>query len=144
MTSRPAPQDDRRPATATIRPGGPLDLTLRIAGGLVAVWGSIVATLLEAFLVPLRIDGVRAPICLLLAVVGNIALMRFAHVVTGSRLFALLPGLVWFGVTIVLSTQTGAGDTVLVGGDWVPLALLLLGAASVAVGAYLVVVPRRR
>ncbi|BCJ28220.1 hypothetical protein [Actinocatenispora sera] len=141
MTSRRDPQDAGRSPT---RPGGPLDLVLRIAGGIVAVWGAVVATLLEAFLVPLRLDGVRVPVCLLLAVVGNIALMRFAHAVTGNRFVALLPGLVWFAITIALSNQTAAGDTVLVGGDWVPLALLLLGAASVAIGAYLVVVPRRR
>jgi hypothetical protein len=141
MTSRRDPPDAARSAT---RPGGPFGLVLRIAGGLVAVWGAVVAALLEAFLVPLRLGGVRVPICLLLAVVGNIALMRFAHAVTGNRFVALLPGLVWFAITIVLSSQTAAGDTVLVGGDWVPLALLLLGAASVAIGAYLVVVPRRR
>jgi hypothetical protein len=140
MTSPRDVPDAGRSAT---RPGGPLDLLLRIAGGLVAVWGAIVATLLEAFLVPLRLGGVRVPLCLVLAVAGNIALMRFARAVTGNRFVALLPGLVWFAVTIVLSVQTGAGDTVLVGGDWMPLALLLFGAASVAIGAYLVVVPRR-
>ena len=140
MTSRD------QPGTRQSRPGsaGSVDMLLRVAGGVVAVWGSIVAALLEAFLVPLRIGGVRAPVCLLLAVVGNIVLMRFAHAATGNRFVALLPGLAWFVVTIVLSSQTAAGDTVLVGGDWVPLGLLLLGAASVAVGAYLVVVPRRR
>lgn len=138
MTSSRGPQDaDREPASH------PVDMVLRVVGGVVAVWGSIVAALLEAFLVPLRIDGVRVPICLLLAVVGNIVLMRFAHAATGNRFVALLPGLAWFAVTIVLSNQTAAGDTVLVGGDWVPLGLLLLGAGSVAVGAYLVVVPKR-
>lgn len=120
------------------------DMVLRVLGGLVATWGGILLALLEVFLVPLRILGVRAPVTLLLVVVGNIGLMVFARYTTASRVAGLLPGLAWFAVTLPLSGQTTAGDTVLVGNDWVPLALLGLGALSVAVGAYLSVLGARR
>lgn len=121
-----------------------LDVTLRVLGGVVAVWGAVLTALLEAFLVPLRLGGIRIPLSLLLAVACTILLMLFARAATGNRFVALLPGVVWFVVTIVLSGQTSAGDTVLVGNDWMPMALLLVGAAAVTVGAFLVVVPRRR
>lgn len=128
------------PATPALRA---LDIVLRVLGGVVAVWGGVLTALLEAFLVPLRLGGVRIPLSLVLAVVCNILLMLFARAATGNRLVALLPGVAWFVVTIVLSGQTAAGDTVLVGNDWMPMALLLGGAAAVTVGAFLVVVPRR-
>ncbi len=132
-------------ASPSLTPAGRrLDLSFRILGVVVALWGSAVAAVLEAFLVPLRLGGVRLPVSLLLAVVGNLAFIWFARSTTGSKLLALLPGLVWFVVTIVLSSQTSEGDTVLLGGDWMPLALLLLGAGSVAVGAYLFAAPRGR
>jgi hypothetical protein len=117
------------------------DLALRVFGGIVATWGGAMAATLEVFLVPLRIDGVRFPVTLLLVVVGNIVLMSFARSVTGNRLAALLPGLAWFVVTILLSGQTAEGDVVLLGNDWVPPVLLVLGAGSIAFGAYLVLVP---
>lgn len=125
------------------RPRRGVDLVWRIVGGIAATWGGAVFAALEVFLVPLRIGGVRAPITLLLVVVSNLVLMAFARRATGNRLVALFPGLAWFVVTIVFSGQTVEGDTVLLGGDWVPMVLLLVGAASIAVGAYLLVVPRR-
>ncbi len=121
-----------------------LDLAFRILGAVVALWGSVLLAIIEAFLVPLRLGGVRLPVSLLLAIVGNLAFIWFARYTTGSKLLALLPGLAWFVVTIVLSSQTSEGDTVLLGGDWMPLALLLFGAGSVAVGAYLFAAPRGR
>lgn len=120
------------------------DMVLRVIGGVVATWGAVLLALIEVFLVPLRILGVRAPVTLLVVVVGNIGLMVFARYTTRNRLVGLLPGLAWFAVTLPLSGQTAAGDTVLVGDDWVPLALLGLGALSVAVGAYLSVLGARR
>ncbi|MGA8115635.1 MAG: hypothetical protein WCA46_18395 [Actinocatenispora sp.] len=135
------------PATPAVEPSSlvrVLDLTVRIVGMVVVVWGSVLAALLESFLVPLRVAGFRLPLSLLLAVVGNILFMYMAKWATGRRFLALVPGLLWFVVTIVMSGQTTEGDTVLIGGDWMPLALLLLGAGSVAVGAFLTVAPHRR
>ncbi|GAA4207293.1 hypothetical protein [Actinocatenispora rupis] len=148
MSDRPHQDDQRTVPSGPTAPTGSgaraLDVVLRIVGGVVAVWGGVLTALLEAFLVPLRIGGVRIPFSLLLAVVCNILLMLFARAATGNRFVALLPGIAWFVVTIVLSGQTAAGDTVLVGNDWMPIALLLVGAASVTVGAFLVVVRRPR
>jgi hypothetical protein len=118
-----------------------LGLVIRVAGAVLVTWAAVVAAVLEAFLVPLRIFGVRAPVTLLLAVVGNVLLIRFGRYVTDSRWGALLPGVAWFLVTIVLGSSSG-GDVILPGNDWVPLALILCGSISVAISAYLAVVPK--
>lgn len=122
----------------------PTAMVWRIIGGVTATWGGILFAVLEVFLVPLRIDGVRAPVSLPLVVVSNIGLMLYARYVTGNRFVALLPGVGWFVVAVVASGQTAAGDTLLVGNDWMPLVLLGLGTLSVVAGAFVCAVPRNR
>jgi hypothetical protein len=118
-----------------------LGRVVRVAGGVVVTWAAVLFAVVEAFLVPLRLFGVLVPVALVLAVVGNAGLTFLARYVTANKWGALLPGVAWFVVTIVLSGGHG-GDVIMPGNSWVPLALILCGSISVAVSAYLAVVPR--
>lgn len=120
-----------------------LDIVLRCLGGVVVTWAAVLLTLLEAVLVPLRLFGVRIPIVLPVVVVFNVGLILAARLVTGSKLAALLPGLAWCAVVMLLASPTTEGDLIL-NQDWVVLAFLAVGAGSVAVAAYLVAVPPQR
>src|SRR5439155_3350195 len=62
-----------------------LDVTIRVAGWVFAVWGAVASAVLEAFLTPLRFHGYRMPLSLLLAAVLNAGLVVFAYRVTGRR-----------------------------------------------------------
>lgn len=115
---------------------------VRLGGGVLVVWLAVVAAVCEAFLVPLRVAGVRVPIALLLAVVGNLALPWLARWLSRSRVMTMLPALLWFLVILVLAGGTTEGDVVLAGSDWVALALLLAGSAAAAAGAYFALLGR--
>jgi hypothetical protein len=119
-----------------------LELGLRVAGAAVAVWGGVLLALLGAFLTPLRVGTVPVPVCLLLAVGGNAALIWFAYRATGHRFPALLPGLVWVVLSVVASGRTSEGDVVLYQQNWVSLVYLLAGSATVTVAAYRLIVRR--
>lgn len=88
-----------------------------------AVWG--------AFLVPLRVGGLVVPACWLVAVVGNAAFGR-AGGRLGGRVGAGVPGLVWIGVVMVLTTRRAEGDVVVSAGV-VGLVFLAAGALTSAV-----------
>ena len=90
---------------------------------LLAVWG--------AFLVPLRIGGTAAPVCWLVAAVGNGALGRWGGQLLG-RPGAIGPGLLWLGVALTLGSKRGEGDLV-VPGSTTGLVFLLVGAVASAV-----------
>lgn len=112
------------------------ELALRAGGTVVAVWAAVLLALVGAFLTPARLGGVLVPVSVLLAIVGNIAVMRFAYVTTRRRLLAVLPGVVWIVVAFVASTGTAEGDIVLSSANWVGPAYLLAGSATVAICAY--------
>jgi hypothetical protein len=112
------------------------------------VWGPVFfvlaawLALVEVFWLPLRIGAVPLPVSVLAAVIGNLLLVREAHRLSGSRLVAVVPALVWLAVAIAASIRRPEGDLVLVGGGVagaIGLAFLLLGvvAAAVAVGRVL-------
>ena len=96
--------------------------------------------LVEVFWLPWRVAGVPVPVSVLAAVAGNLALVTAAHRLSGSRLVAVLPALVWVLVAVAGSTPRPEGDLLITGGDAVTqvvnLAFLLLGvvAAAIAVG----------
>jgi hypothetical protein len=95
--------------------------------------------LVEVFWLPLRVVGVLVPVSVVAAVVGNLMLVALAQRLTGSRLLAVLPALVWVGVAVGAMVRRPEGDLLLVGGGAlgiVNLAFLLLGvtAATFAVG----------
>jgi hypothetical protein len=90
---------------------------------LLALWG--------AFLVPFRLGGTLVPVSLVIAVVGNVLVGRAGARVAGST-GAVVPGLLWVVVTLVLSSRRAEGDVV-VPGSTVGLAFLLAGALASAV-----------
>lgn len=119
------------------------DLALRAAGALVAVVAAVATAVLAAFLSPLYLGTVRLPLAVLVAVVANYALVWFAFRVTGHRLVALLPGLVWIGTMIRLAAPTTEGDMVLTGNNWVGLGAVVAGVAAYAVAGFRLFNPPR-
>lgn len=118
--------------------------SLRLLGwGVLAVLVAAWLALVELFWLPWRLAGVPVPVSVLLAVVGNLALVTVAHRVSGSRLVAVLPAVVWLAVVLRGAVPTPEGDLLVTGGDGltqlVNLGFLLLGvlAAAVAVGRVL-------
>jgi hypothetical protein len=103
---------------------------------LVAAWLALV----EVFWLPWRLAGVPVPVSLLAAVAGNLLLVGAARRLSGSRLVAVLPALVWLGIALAAAMRRPEGDLLLPGGDAVTstvnLGFLLLGvvAAAFAVG----------
>jgi hypothetical protein len=127
----------------------PLRGALARAGNAVAV---VVAAawlaLVEVFWLPLRVAGVLVPVSVVAAIVGNLMLVHLALRLTGSRLVAVLPALVWVVVAVGGMLRRPEGDVLLTGGGalgMVNLAFLLLGvtAAAFAVGRALGGPPRR-
>ena len=107
-----------------------------VAAVLVAAWLAVV----EVLWLPWRAGGVPVPVSVLAAVVGNLLLVDAARRLSGSRLVAVLPALVWLGVALAAAMRRPEGDLLLPGGDAVTstlnLGFLLLGvvAAAFAVG----------
>jgi hypothetical protein len=96
----------------------------------------------EVFWLPLRIGGVLVPVSVAAAVAGNVLLVGWAHRLSGSRLVAVLPAVVWLVVAVAASMRRPEGDLVITGGGVagvVNLGFLLLGvvAAAFAVGRVL-------
>jgi len=102
----------------------------------VAAWLALV----EVFWLPWRVAGVPVPISLLAAVAGNLLLVAGVRRLSGSRLVAVLPAVVWLVIAVAATMRRPEGDLLLPGGDaltsTVNLGFLLLGvvAAAFAVG----------
>jgi hypothetical protein len=114
-----------------------------VAAVLAAGWLALV----EVFWLPLRVAGVLVPLSVLVAVVGNYLFVVGALRLTGSRVVAVLPALVWLVVAVGATVRRPEGDLVAVGSGGlgaVTLAFLGLGvvAAAFAVGRVLAA-PRR-
>jgi hypothetical protein len=106
---------------------------LRVAAGvLIAVLAAGLAVV-EAFLVPLRIGSVPFPICIPLAMAGNIVLAKLAVRQTGSIAWGAVPPVVWLVVIIVLALPRPEGDLILPG-SLTGLVFLFAGAVSGAYG----------
>jgi hypothetical protein len=103
-----------------------------------ATWLAVV----EVFWTPLRIGPVPVPLSVLAAVGGNLLLVTGAYRLSGSRVVAVLPGVVWLVVAAGAAIRRPEGDLLLVGGGasgLANMAFLLLGvlAAAFAVGRVL-------
>ena len=107
-----------------------------VAAVVVAAWLALV----EVFWLPWRVGGVPVPVSLVAAVVGNVLLVDAARRLSGSRLVAVLPALVWLAIALAAGSRRPEGDLLITGGDAVTqlvnLGFLLLGvvAAAFAVG----------
>ena len=106
------------------------------AAVVVAAWLALV----EVFWLPWRVGGVPVPISIVAAVAGNLLLVGAARRLSGSRLVAVLPAVVWLVVVVAAASRRAEGDLLLPGGDAVTqtvnLGFLLVGvvAAAFAVG----------
>jgi hypothetical protein len=112
---------------------------LRLLGwSLMAVLVSGWLALVEVFWLPLRVGGVLVPVSVVAAVVGNLLLVPAARRVSGSRVVAVLPAVVWLAVAIGGAVRRPEGDLLIAGGDAgagvVNLAFLLLGVVAAAFG----------
>jgi hypothetical protein len=98
--------------------------------------------LVEVFWVPLRVLGVPVPVSVVAAVAGNLLLVDLAARLTGSRLAAVLPAVVWLVIAVGAGLRRPEGDLLLTGGGVLgilSLAFLVAGvvAAAFAVGKVL-------
>ena len=117
-------------------------LATRVGGGLLVAVLAAWLALVEVFWLPLRVSGVPVPVSVLAAVAGNLLLVGLAARLTGSRLAAVLPAVVWLGVAVAAAIPRPEGDLLLTGSGLLgvlTLAFLLAGvvAASFAVGKVL-------
>ncbi|ADD45136.1 mutlidrug resistance protein [Stackebrandtia nassauensis DSM 44728] len=116
----------------------PLEYVVRAAGAVVVTAAAVVFAVVEAFLVPFTLGGVYVPVAAVLAVAVNLSLPRLALWLVRLRSLALLPSLTWFVIVILGTVPTSAGDLV-IHDAWPGMALLLGGAASVAISGYRIV-----
>jgi len=119
---------------APARPGRAADpLAARVAAGVLISLFSVGLALVEAFLVPLRVGTVPLPICVLLAVAGNVVLTKLAVRQTGSVVVGVLQPVLWLLVVVVLSLPRAEGDLI-VPGSATGLVFLFAGAVAGAYG----------
>ena len=112
---------------------------LRLLGwSLLAVLVSGWLALVEVFWLPLRAGGVLVPVSVAAAVIGNLLLVPAARRLSGSRVVAVVPAVVWLVVAIGGAMRRPEGDLLITGGDVatqvVNLAFLLLGVVAAAFG----------
>jgi len=120
-----------------------LDPALRVAGGVIAVWGAFLLAVLGEFLTPYRVGSVLVPISLVIGICGPPVVMWFGYETTGHKLGAILPGLVWVAVVIPAVDRTAEGDFVLTQ-QWVAILYLFVSPIAAAVAGYRLLTPRTR
>ncbi|RBY94378.1 hypothetical protein DQ244_03400 [Blastococcus sp. TBT05-19] len=103
--------------------------------GAVAVAGWL--ALVEVFWLPLRVGGVPVPVSVLAAVAGNVLLVRAALHLSGSRVVAALPAVVWLVVAVAGMGRRPEGDLVITSGA-VNLTFLAAGVVAAAFSVGLV------
>lgn len=117
------------------------------AVGIVAVClVAVLAAGLELLLVPLRVGTVMAPVSVLCAVVGNVALVRAGRVFVRSTGALVAPFVAWLVPVVGLAmTSRPEGDVLIPGGggeQWVFYAMLLAGGAAGLVTVFSAAPPR--
>ena len=113
------------------------DNLIRLCGGVVVCAAALVVSVLEVFLVPLRLWYSYVPVAAMLAVAGNIVFPIAMRYATRGRLVVMLPGLIWFVIAIIGTSPTMEGD-LLIPAIWPGIAMLLAGAVTVTVVGYVV------
>ncbi|MDG4833232.1 hypothetical protein O7627_28580 [Solwaraspora sp. WMMD1047] len=125
------------------RLAGPVDLALRITGGVLAVLAAALTAVLELLLATLRVGGHLIGVSALLAVVANVALSWFARRAVGRGWAVALPAVTWFAFMVVAAGGTTEGDILLAGNNWVGLAMIVAGSMAFAVMAFRIIVAPR-
>jgi hypothetical protein len=118
------------------------EVALSVLGGVVAVVAALVTAIAEIVLASLRVGGVLVGASVLLAIAANLLLVWFTHRATGARWPVLLPAIAWFAVMLVAADRTTEGD-LLVLGNWVGAALIIVGPIAFAAGGYQLIVKSR-
>ncbi|HVD29546.1 MAG TPA: hypothetical protein VNC79_13750 [Mycobacteriales bacterium] len=108
-------------------------MAVRVAAGVLISAFAVGLAVVEAFLVPLRVGTVPLPICVLLAVAGNVVLTKLAVRQTGSIVCGVLQPVLWLVVIVVLSVPRAEGDLI-VPGSATGLVFLFAGAVAGAYG----------
>ena len=121
------------PAPTPVRPDPAAPLAVRVAAGVLISLFSVALALVGAFLVPLRVGTVPLPICVLLAVAGNVVLTKLAVRRTRSIAWGVLQPALWLVVIVVLSLPRAEGDLI-VPGSATGLVFLFAGAVAGAYG----------
>jgi hypothetical protein len=119
-----------------------LEIALRTAGALVAVWGGALLGIYATFMTPFRIGTVLIPVALVLAIGGNAVLIWFGFFTTRNKFLALLPGLAWAAFAFLGAGRTNEGDILLTSNNWVATTYLFAGSITIAVAAYRLIVPK--
>jgi hypothetical protein len=128
------------PATAKALPPA----WLAWVGALLAVALSIVSSVWEAFLTPLsyqwsnggHLHSVRLPAAVVLAVIGNAALVWFTRTLTGRTIVVLAPAVAWIIPMLFATDRTREGDWVVLPNNWVGLLTIFAGATTFAVALF--------
>ncbi len=127
--SATAPADELPPAP----PSRELELTLRIAGVVIAVLATVLTAFLELFLSPLRLGGVPTGVAVPAVVLANLAICWFAVTTVGRRWALAPPWAVWTLIMFFAAgTRTTEGDYLISGDDWVALVMILVGSLTFA------------
>lgn len=117
------------------------EVIYRVLGTIVGIGLGIASAVLEAVLTPLHIGSARSPLAVVLALVGNAAIVWFAYVVTRHVGLALLPGLAWLIVIFMALSKTSEGDLVITG-TWVGGLTFVLGCLGWAGAGYFLIMRR--
>ena len=135
-----APVPAGGPGSGVGRSGGPpaarppAPLAARVVGGVLVLVAAAALAVLECFLVPLRVGTVPLPVCVPLAMVGNVLLARLAGQLTGRPVLGVLPPVLWLAVVLALSAPRPEGDLI-VPGTLTGLVFLFAGVVTGAYGA---------
>jgi hypothetical protein len=121
---------------------GVAEPAIRAGGAVVGVAGGVLLAFYATFWTPLRIGQVFVPVSIVLAILGNAALIWFTYYTTRNRFVALLPGVVWIVLAFFGAERTTEGDLVLYQKNWVATVYLFAGAGTIAVAAYRLIVPK--
>jgi hypothetical protein len=114
-----------------------------VVGGVLLAGIAVQAAVVESFLVPLHAGRWAVPVAVPAAVVGNVLLAKGMAWLTGRRLAAVVPPVLWLVVVLALAAPRPEGDLV-VPGTLAGLAFLFLGATAGGLAAASVIMPRRR
>jgi hypothetical protein len=121
-----------RPATRPVAASSDARLTPAAVAGIVLLCAAaILAAALELFLVPLRQGATMAPVSVLFAAVGNVALPRLGRSFADRTGAMVAPFLAWLVPMVLLAlTDRPEGDVIVPGGggeQWVYYLALLAG-----------------
>lgn len=119
------------------------ELMLRVVGTVLVVLAAMELTLIECYLVPLRVGSVPLPVSVPLAVVGNVLAARLAARAGGIPALAAVPAVLWLATVLVLAVPRAEGDLV-VPGTLTGLVFLFAGSVAGAFGVATALTRSRR